>query len=265
VTLNVVRRGQGSPIVLVHGICSRWQAFEPIIDVLAQHHEVIAIDLPGFGLSPLQDDVVPGPRGYADWLERWLTEQGIKRPHVVGNSMGGGIALELGRRGVAASVTAFSPIGFWGRPGLAWSQVLYKTLRALTGPGARLFRALVRFAPTRAAVTGIFFAHPVRMSATHARLHLDGLIGATGTAQALEGFKGYVLTDGDDPGALPHVPVTIAWADRDLVLTYWTQARRARRILPFVGHVVLPSAGHVPFEDNPSACVDAILSTVAHA
>ena len=262
-TLNIERRGTGTPVVLVHGLCSRWQAFEPIIDALAEHHEVIAIDLPGFGLSPLPDGVEPGPYGFADWLEGWLAEQGIVKPHVVGNSMGGGIALELGRRGVAGSVTAFSPVGFWKKPGLAWGQVLFKTLGALTAVAGRLLRAGLGFGAIRALTLGVFIGHPMRMSSSTARLHLDGFMGATGTAQALEAFKAYVLTDADDPGELPQIPTTIAWGDRDLVLTYWTQSKRARRILPFARHLDLASCGHVPFEDDPSACAAAVLSTTA--
>lgn len=260
-SLTVERRGSGSPVILIHGICSRWQAFDPIIDALAAHHEVIAIDLPGFGLSPLQDGVEPGPYGFADFLERWLAEQGIVKPHVVGNSMGGGIALELGRRGVAGSVTAFSPIGFWRTPGLRWSQVLFRTLGVLTSAAGRVLRAGLRFGPVRALTLGMFFAHPTRMSPASARLHLDGFMGATGTAQALQGFKAYVLADSDDPGELPQIPTTIAWGDRDLVLTYWTQARRARQLLPFARHLDLASCGHVPFEDDPAACAAAVLST----
>lgn len=260
-TLNVERRGSGTPVVLIHGICSRWEAFEPIIDALAEHHEVIAIDLPGFGLSPLQPGVVPGPYGFADWLEGWLAAEGIVMPHVVGNSMGGGIALELGRRGVAASVTAFSPIGFWRRPGLAWTQVLFRTLGALTSVAGRVMRAGLRFGPVRAVALGVFIGHPVRMPTATARHHLDGFIGATGMEQALEGFKEYVLSDTDDPGELPQIPTTIAWADHDLVLTYWTQSKRARAILPFARHIDLVSCGHVPFEDDPAACAAAVLST----
>lgn len=260
-SVNVERRGSGTPVLLIHGICSRWQAFEPIMDALAEHHEVIAIDLPGFGLSPRIAGVAPGPYGYADWLEGWMAEQGLVKPHVVGNSMGGGIALELGRRGLASAVTAFAPIGFWRSPGVAWTQVLFKTFDGLAGRLAALLRAAVQLPPLRALLTGIFFAHPMRMSAATARVHIDGLIGATGTAEALEAFKGYVLSDADDAGELPQIPTTIAWGDRDLVLTYWTQAPWARKLLPFARHVVLPSSGHVPFEDNPEACVAAVLAT----
>jgi len=53
----VERRGTGTPLVLLHGIGHRWQAWQPVLDPLAERHDVIAIDLPGFGGSPtLPDD-----------------------------------------------------------------------------------------------------------------------------------------------------------------------------------------------------------------
>jgi pimeloyl-ACP methyl ester carboxylesterase len=48
-----------------------------------------------------------------DAAERYLDERGLARPHLAGNSLGGWVAIELARRGRAASVCAFSPAGFW--------------------------------------------------------------------------------------------------------------------------------------------------------
>src|SRR5204862_38994 len=52
VTLNHVRRGSGETLVLVHGLGSRWQAWNPQLDRLARERDVVALDLPGFGDSP---------------------------------------------------------------------------------------------------------------------------------------------------------------------------------------------------------------------
>src|SRR2546430_3000574 len=46
------RAGAGEPLVLVHGTGSQWQAFRPVLDLLAARHDVIAPDLPGFGAFP---------------------------------------------------------------------------------------------------------------------------------------------------------------------------------------------------------------------
>ena len=50
-SLHTVRRGAGRPLVLVHGLGGNWQSWEPILDALAAHREVIAFDLPGHGKS----------------------------------------------------------------------------------------------------------------------------------------------------------------------------------------------------------------------
>src|SRR5512140_3471195 len=108
------RRGSGEPLVLIHGIGHRWQAWLPVLDRLAAHHDVVAIDLPGFGASP-----VP-PRGTAHdmaaavrYLGEFFEAHGLDTPHVAGNSLGGGIALELAAAGLARSATALAPVGFF--------------------------------------------------------------------------------------------------------------------------------------------------------
>ncbi|WP_231608828.1 alpha/beta hydrolase [Mycobacterium shottsii] len=73
-----------------------------------------------------------------DWAERYLDEQGLQRPHLVGHSMGGYLAIELARRGRAATVCVFAPGGFWA----SGDGLRERTLsRALGGAGiARLMR-----------------------------------------------------------------------------------------------------------------------------
>ena len=258
------RRGVGSPVVMVHGLGSRWQVFAPILDLVAgAGHEVISIDLPGFGATPALPGVVPGPRGYAGWLAGWLSEQGIERPHVVGNSMGGAIALELGRAGVASGVTAFSPIGFYGAPGLRWTQALLTVLK--TG-GSTAGPVLGRAFDTRIgriALLGALFGRPGRVDPDEARADLAALAAAPSFAQARNSFGGYVLEADDDRGGLADIPVTVAWGRRDLTLTHATQSRRARKVLPFARHVDLPGCGHLPFNDDPGLCARAILDDLA--
>lgn len=258
--ISLDRRGSGDAIVLVHGIGSRWECFEPILDRLAEHHEVIAIDLPGFGSSPMVDGVRPGPRGYADWLTGWLADSGIDRPHLVGSSMGGGVALELGRRGVASAVTAFSPVGFWRTPGLRWTQAILTGLRVTARTTGPALDRLVEHRAARAVLLSSMFGHPTRVPPEAARADLAGLAGATAFEAARRDFGRYHLSVNDDPGALPTIPVTVAWGTRDVVLTHRTQSARARAVLPFARHVDLPGCGHLPFHDDPDACARLVLA-----
>ncbi|RHW23464.1 alpha/beta hydrolase [Nocardioides immobilis] len=263
--ISLERRGSGDPIVLVHGIGSRWQCFEPILDRLAATHEVIAIDLPGFGASPLVDGVDPGPRGYATWLAGWLADNDIHRPHLVGSSMGGGVALELGRQGVASSVTAFSPVGFWARPGLRWTQGVVTGLRGAARAGGPVLGRLVDHPAGRAVLLSSMFGHPTQVSPDAARGDLAGLAGAPAFAAARKDFGSYFLSPDDDPGALVDIAVTIAWGTRDVVLTHRSQSARAREVLQTARHVDLAGCGHLPFSDNPATCARLVLEDVAAA
>lgn len=111
------RQGRGEPLVLLHGIGGELCVWEPVLDQLARHCDVIAVDLPGFGNSPaLASDVVPSPAALAASVAGLLAELGIERAHVAGNSLGGWVALEMARSGHARSVVGLCPAGLWGAP-----------------------------------------------------------------------------------------------------------------------------------------------------
>src|SRR5436190_22127453 len=114
VTVSYARVGSGEPLLLLHGIGHHRQAWDPVVDILATERDVIAVDMPGFGVSPALPD------GHAYDLPTTTAVFGafcealeLDRPHVAGNSLGGLLALELGREQLARSVTALSPAGFW--------------------------------------------------------------------------------------------------------------------------------------------------------
>jgi len=252
------RVGSGEPLLLIHGVGSRRQIWAPVVPALSQRHDVISVDLPGFGESPV------GAGSSIDQLIAAVTallrELGIDRPHLAGNSMGGGIALELGRRGQAASVTAFSPIGFWKRPGRIWTQ---QALRAERSLGRALRPAIPRLLATtvgRGALAGLVFGRPSRLDPSVLLGDVDGLLTADGFDQASASFSGHRFAGA---GALADIPVTVAWGSRDILLTYATQHRRARAALPTARHVTLPSCGHTPFYDDPALCARTILETTA--
>lgn len=92
--------GGGTPVLLIHGLGANKVSFLPTLDGLAGRYEVHAIDLPGFGRS---DKPLPAGRRYsmpwfADVLQGYLARNRIRSAHVVGNSMGGRVALELALR-----------------------------------------------------------------------------------------------------------------------------------------------------------------------
>ncbi|NUP26815.1 MAG: alpha/beta hydrolase [Nocardia sp.] len=252
--LNHRRTGRGEPLVLVHGVGSRWQVWEPLIGALGEKFEVIAVDLPGFGDSaPLPHTTVDT---LTDALADFLTEQGIDRPHLAGNSMGGGISLNLGARGLARSVTAFSPIFFWDRAGRIWCQ---QSLGRSAKFGRILGPAVAKVLATpagRTAFLGLVFGKPWAVSPQVALDTARGAVDSLGFAPALASFTDAKL---HDPAALAEVPVTVAWGNRDILLTYATQSRRAREVLPWARHITLAGSGHTPFYDDPEGCARILL------
>ncbi|MGP3976032.1 alpha/beta fold hydrolase [Streptomyces sp. 8N114] len=253
------RRGSGEPMLLLHGIGHHWQAWEPVLTVLAGSYDVIALDLPGFGASPgLPDGVSYGLESVVPLLAETCTALGVERPHVVGNSLGGLLALELGLHGFARSVTALSPAGFFTRPERLYAFAVLRGMRA----GARalpdpVLGALASTAVGRAALTSTIYARPGRRSA-------DAVVAETRALRQAPGFAP-VLAQGQRPGALfeadvTGIPVTIGWGDRDRLLLR-RQGVRAKRTIPAARLVRLRGCGHVPMNDDPATVARVIADT----
>lgn len=254
-TLNHVRRGTGEPLVLIHGIGSQWGIWEPVIDRLAEQREVIAIDLPGFGRSP-HDGTGPSVQAQAQRVAHFFAELDIERPHVAGNSMGGGIALELARNGAVRTATAISPVGFWTPRERAYCASSLRAARALLPRMGPALPVMLRTAAGRTALLAQLVARPWRMDGEAAIEHLRLLVEAPSFDACLSAFDGYTFHDAEELAA---VPVTIASGDLDLLLLH-RQARRARRVLPRATHVTLPRCGHCPFSDDPEVVTDVLLA-----
>ena len=92
--LAVHRTGTGAPLVLLHALGSASHVWEPVLPHLVDGFEVLAVDLPGFGASPAPTGSEQAtPAALAAAVDVALSEAGIHDPHVVGNSLGGWVAL----------------------------------------------------------------------------------------------------------------------------------------------------------------------------
>jgi pimeloyl-ACP methyl ester carboxylesterase len=86
--------GKGQPIVFIHGFCEIGDMWEGIANALSDQFHVYYPDLPGFGMSPLEQDHVTLEE-VAVMLEEWMDEQKINNPFLIGHSLGGYVALAL--------------------------------------------------------------------------------------------------------------------------------------------------------------------------
>jgi pimeloyl-ACP methyl ester carboxylesterase len=110
VTLAATRTGTGPPLLLLHGVGSARQDVATLLPHLASDFDVLAVDLPGHGDSqPVRGRPTVG--ALTDAVEADLDARGLGSVHVLGNSLGGRVALELARRGRARSVVAVAPSG----------------------------------------------------------------------------------------------------------------------------------------------------------
>ncbi len=99
------------PMVLVHGIGSSHGVWDDMVGELGREHELLAVDLPGFGDSPPLPEGQRTLTAVADAIEAEMDRKGWKKAHLVGHSMGGWLVLELARRGRALRTVAISPVG----------------------------------------------------------------------------------------------------------------------------------------------------------
>ncbi len=229
--------------------------WEPVLDGLVAQREVIALDLPGFGASPMpRFGTPPGVDSLITVVQAFLDQQGVGRPHVAGNSLGGLIVLEMARRGLVRSATALSPAGFANWP---------DTLRARSSLwlGVRMARRLEHRAesllatPTgRRLALGLGMQRTAEMSVAQAAGTVRALAGAPWFDATLPTLRPHQFAPGE---AMP-VPVTIGWGTKDRLLLP-RQAKRAAQMIPRARVVMLEGCGHVPTYDDPARVTQLLL------
>lgn len=258
-TIRFTRRGHGIPVILIHGIGHRRQVWSEVFDRLAEDYDVIAIDLPGHGDSPKPHEPDTfALESVAAQIEQLADELELGTPHVVGNSLGGFLALVLGRRGRVASVTALSPAGFASflENLLAGAQLL--VLKAASHAPKPVVRMFSERPFLRRASQGNLYAHTETLDPDLAYGDALNLRRSTGffpffAHLSIARFRGDIT-----------VPATVCWADKDRILLP-RQAGRARRSLPQARHVTVHDAGHVSMHDAPDAVVDVIRDQIREA
>jgi pimeloyl-ACP methyl ester carboxylesterase len=253
------RRGTGEPLVLIHGIGHRKEAWSPVVERLASHHDVIVLDLPGFGASGQLPRQGPDRMEHlTEALETFFADLGLARPHVAGNSLGGAIALELAARGSVRSATALSPAGFWTETGRLWAFVVLMSIRMSSFLPTPVVQRIAMHQWARGLALASLHTQGHRISSDVFLGDITALRRCTAFNRVLRAGVRYAYR------GMPAVPATIAWGTKDRVLLP-SQAARARLQLPTVTHVALPGAGHVPMLDEPDLVAQVILEQVRAA
>jgi pimeloyl-ACP methyl ester carboxylesterase len=250
-TYGVHRSGAGEPIVLIHGFSGTRLMWEPVVAELERSFELMAVSLAGHVGGP----ELAGPSASVpvliDAVEADLDQAGWSTAHVVGNSLGGWIALELARRGRARSVVALSPAGGW-EPGSRDERrlrPLFARLHWLSRKLSPHLDSLVRRPGLRHQLLWQLMAHGERLSpAATAQLVRDSV-----QTPVYWELMDAILRDGtprDFDGL--DCPVLLAWGTRDRIIPSPRYSRRLRELIPQAEFVELPGLGHVPMADDPA-------------
>ncbi len=250
--------GQGSDLVLLHGLGGTWEMWKPVIPALEARHRVIALTLPGHHGGPdYRGDGDASVAGLADQLIATLRAQGITQAHVAGNSLGGWLAIELARRGFARSVTAFSPAGGW-RTDDDYRAISIRFRIAFALIGVILFVATLFSGSTwlRKLLTKQTMEHGERLSPGE---FLDSLRAMAKTRV----FRPLLRTMGRDGPVAPldpgRVPVRVAWGGCDAVIPYRRYGELFGERITGAQATTVPGVGHVPMLDDPARVVASIL------
>lgn len=251
-------QGQGRPLVLLHGIGMSSFAWAPVMARLARERRVLAFDTAGFGQTPpLPQGALPTVPNLVRDLRDTLEAIGIHRPvDIAGNSMGGWMALEMARQGLARSVVAISPAGLWHGAPSPVVRHLFQVMRTAT----RLSPGMARWALKSGVLRDVLLSVPVSLGSR--RMSADDAFRVATEFAFAPGFDATVDNAGAfEGGQSIACPLTVAFGERDWLLTASAQHRDQ---LPAHARWSRPAKwGHVPMWVDPEGVASLILDGTA--
>ncbi len=249
------------PLVLLHGVGMSASAWSPVVDLLKTERLVIAYDLPGHGKTPpLAKNERHSPKAIAQKIKQSLEAEGITElVDIVGNSLGGFIALELAKLGYARSVVGISPAGLWQKRAPFWLLLVLGIVKfSVTHPFRFFTIQLAKFGFGRSLIFKIpVSAHGSKIPFDDAKSTIINFANTKNLMQILRGsakpFRG---------GEKITVPCTIAFGDKDWLLPKRNAQFRERLPKHHIWSDKLQNCGHVPMWDNPEKVAELILETM---
>lgn len=249
--VNYAEIGEGEPILFIHGLGGCWRNWLENLTYFGRTHRAIALDLPGFGDSPMPSWPIEMP-AYGRLIHDFCEKLGIDRvAALVGNSMGGFVATEA----VIDHPERFEKLVLVSAAGISFAEAEGRRLEA----GVALFEAAMAFVagPRRVWLNrpkgrhfafGRVFYNPNRIRPELLQEQMEPGIRAPGFADAIRAIGGY-----DTRHRLPEieVPTLVVWGLNDHVVPV-EAAIGYHRLIPKSRIELFERTGHVPQMERPA-------------
>lgn len=257
--------GTGPPLVLLHGVGDSAQTWQRVLPSLALRHRVYAPSLPGFGGSakPLADY---SPAFFTGFVESFLDTEGVEEATVLGNSLGGLVAMRL----ALAEPARVTALGLVGSAGLG--REVHFALRAATLPGVgevatRWNRTPVGAAQWASAMATLLFARYRRVPPSWWWLQYRQARQPRFLEATVATLRGVLTPTRQRQILLPQlprltVPTLVVWGTGDRVVPSH-HAHSAVSRLPRGRLALIPDCGHVPQLERPSDFVATLIGWLA--
>jgi pimeloyl-ACP methyl ester carboxylesterase len=245
-----VGSGEREPIVFVHGLGGQWQNWLENLPRAAQDRRVIALDLPGFGLSPMPRERITIP-GFGQTVDALCELLGLARVDVVGNSMGGYIGAEVAIQFpdrvdqlILVSAAGITSADIAHRPILTFGRVA----AAVATYGAARHRDIAARPKSRHVALALVARHP---SLLKPDLAYEGFFKGTGKPGFDAALRASLEYDFRD--RLPGIrqPTLIVWGENDSIIPV-KDAHEFERLIPDSRKVVMQDTGHIAMAERPA-------------
>ena len=226
---RVVQKGDGPPVVVLHGWGGRIESMWPVVECLASTARVVAIDLPGFGRSPVPAGVW-GTADYAQFVTDLLADLGIERAHFVGHSFGAKTALYV----AASQADRVDRLVLVGSSGLTSAPTIKVRAKRGLSRAARIVGKLgAPGAKARDAVYGRIASRDYKEAGPMRPIMVK-------------------VVNEDLSYLLPRIkaPTLLVWGTEDDAVPV-AHARRMEALIPDAGLVLFDRAGHFAYLDEP--------------
>jgi pimeloyl-ACP methyl ester carboxylesterase len=248
--VNYVEMGEGPPILFVHGLSGAWQNWLETLPHFARTHRVIALDLPGFGASPMPPWQISIP-SYGRFVRDFCERVGIDRCSLVGNSMGGFIATEV----AITDPERVDDLSLVSAAGVTWARARREPAAVVARMGRAATPVLLRFHMSgirrqrlrKGYFQGVFF-DPDSIRREMLWENVVPALNSPGYYDALTTLWGYDIRDRLEE---IDVPTLIVWGRNDRVVPVPAAVSYKKRIGENAELVIFDRCGHVPQIERP--------------